>query len=220
MATRAVVLGKLTQIGTITIDACKDETHTLTNTVTDHPVEEGFNISDHVRPDPDMVTLSCFVSNTPLSTDQQTRANQEGGNSSAQTNADGSVKIIQIPGRGKATFDKLKKLRDEGTLIEVVTTLKTYGVSADEGMVVQSLTVPRNTKNYDGLEFSVTLKQIRVVRNRQTRQTQAKDKRVGPKNKKGNQVATAPEDEDTALSKALDAGTGGKFSSGALLRGQ
>lgn len=34
--------------------------------VTEHAVEEGVNVTDHVRPTPDHVTLEVFVSNTPV----------------------------------------------------------------------------------------------------------------------------------------------------------
>lgn len=180
---RAVVLAKplKIQIGNIIdIDACIEETHELSNTVTDHPVEQGFNISDHSRPDPDVVTLRCFVSNTPLSTEQTKTSVKEGAVSFDTTAPE------VIGNRGKDTFDKLKKLRDDGTLIAVVTTLKTYAVSSTEGMIVQKISIPRTTKNYDGLEFSMTLKQIRIVLNKQT-SAPAKDKRVSPKKNKGTQ---------------------------------
>lgn len=201
---RAVVMSKprLCQIDTITIDAVKEETHTLANTVTDHPVEEGFNVSDHSRPEPDVVTLQCFISNTPLSQEQQTRAVQEGSvqfeTTAVQsgTNVGGTVvggtEIGAIDGRGIDAFKKIKKLRDEGTLIKVVTTLKTYGGTPTEGMTIQSLTIPRTSKNYDGLEFSVTLKQIRIVRNRQTTDVKPKEKQV---EKKKHQGATTTQEE-------------------------
>jgi hypothetical protein len=200
MATRAVVMTKprLCKVDSIEIDACMEETHTLNNTVTDHPVEQGFNISDHVRPEPDVVTLRCFISNTPLSTEQQTRAVQE-GSVQFTTTSQQDVEIGAIDGRGADAFKKLKKLRDEGTLIKLVTTLKEYGNSSTEGMVVQSITVPRTTKNYDGLEFSITLKQIRIVKNRQTQDTQkVKDKRTPQKKHQGSKTTQEEVPESTA----------------------
>lgn len=201
---RAVVLTKqrMTKIDSITIDACKDEAHTLTNTVTDHPVEEGFNVSDHSRPDPDVVTLSCFVSNTPISSEQRTRAVQE-GSVSFNTTAQNGVPIGAVDGRADTVFKQLKKLRDEGTLIQIVTTLKTYGVSSTEGMMITNLNISRTSKNFDGLEFTITLKQIRIVRNRQTRDSQPRDKRTGEKKKQG---AKTPAETETPDSLALRGG--------------
>lgn len=198
MASRAVVLArKQIKIESIEIDSCLDESHQLTNTVTDHPVEQGFNISDHVRPNPDQVTLRCFVSNTPLSVDQTKSAVRQGA-----VNFDTTAPQV-IEGRGNQAFLQLKKLRDEGTLIEVVTTLKTYGVSKTEGLVIESLTIPRTRQNYDGLEFTIQLKQIRIVKNRQTRDTRPKDKRAEKKKKKGKKTT-----EEKPLESKLSAITG------------
>lgn len=50
----------------ITLDVASKLQHTSTNQVTDHPVETGANISDHVRPDPDVLTVEGVISNTPI----------------------------------------------------------------------------------------------------------------------------------------------------------
>jgi hypothetical protein len=162
-------------------------------------VEDGTNISDHSRPDPDQVTLSCFVSNTPLSADQQRIADQQTADSPDLVNASGSTSIMELPDRGRRVFDALKKMRDTGALITVVTTLKTYGALADEGMMITSLNVSRNAGNYNGLEFNLTLKQVRIVHNRATALKPNKDKRARKKESKGAQ-APKPEDE-SQLSK-------------------
>lgn len=189
MADRAVAMvRRFCKIAdTIEIDSCKEETHTLSNTVTDHPVEEGYNITDHVRPDPDMVTLTCFISNTPLSLEQVSRSVRE-GSVEFQTSSSEDVAIGDAKGRGNTAYEKLKKLRREGTLISVVTSLCTYGVSSTEGMAIQSISIPRTSKNYDGLEFSITLKQVRIVKNRQTRDSQPREKNTTKKQKKGAQT--------------------------------
>lgn len=199
-ANQAVVMSKprLCAIDVITIDACMEETHQLTNTVTDHPVEQGVNISDHSRPDPDIVTLHCFISNTPLSQEQQTRAVQE-GSVQFQTTAQQAVAIGAIDGRGADAFRKLKQLRDNGTLIKVVTTLKTYGGSATEGMEIQSLTITRTTKNYDGLEFVIVLKQVKIVTNRQTTDIVPKDRRTSTKKHQGAKTGADSTNDNSAL---------------------
>lgn len=210
---RAVVVsqkgrGKLCSVDVVTIDATMDETHDLANTVTDHPVEEGSPISDHSRPEPDRVTLRCFISNTPLSTEQQQRAIQEGV-FKFQTTAARAVEIGAVDGRGAQAFAALKKLRDEGTLVKVVTTLKTYAVSSSEGMIVEHLTVPRTLQDYDGLAFTIVLKQIRIVRNRQTRQRVSNDRRVGAKTKRGAQTTNKAQasNDNSALFNATNSQT-------------
>ncbi len=47
-------------------DAVTAETLTKTSTCTEHAVETGANVSDHVRPNLDTITLDVVVSNTPL----------------------------------------------------------------------------------------------------------------------------------------------------------
>jgi hypothetical protein len=54
------------QTYSIAIDATVRESHTATSTITDHPVETGSNVSDHIRPDPDMLTLEGVISNAPI----------------------------------------------------------------------------------------------------------------------------------------------------------
>lgn len=208
MAERAIVRTRIrpVKIGdNIVIDSCREETHTLTNTITDHPVEQGFNISDHVRPEPDMLTLTCFVSNTPLNREQQTRSVQEGSVQFETTSSEGR-QIGAVGGRGEKAFERLKKLRDEGTLVSIYTPLRNYGVTQTEGMVIQSLTIPRTRENFDGLEFSVTFKQVRIVRNRQTKVPVSSDKRVPPRQKQGAKVPKEEEIKSNAI-QVLEAGS-------------
>jgi hypothetical protein len=60
------------QIGQQHFDAILSEEHTRTTLITEHSVEQGTAVVDHVRPNPDELTLEAFVSNTPVySTDSQ-----------------------------------------------------------------------------------------------------------------------------------------------------
>lgn len=189
MAQRALFVTKLETDNTvIEVDSCLDETHTLTSTITDHPVEQGFNVTDHSRPEPDKVQLRCFVSNTPLSAEQVSRSVRQ-GNVDFETSARESVRlsVTGIAGRGAETFTQLEKMRVEGALLKVVTTLKTYAKNDTEGMMIESITVPRTRQNYDGLEFTVMLKQVRIVKNRSTTQKNT-DKRTRKKKKEGQKI--------------------------------
>jgi hypothetical protein len=53
-------------LGELHFDVILSESHELTTLVTEHSVEQGSAIVDHVRPNPDKVTLEVFVSNTPI----------------------------------------------------------------------------------------------------------------------------------------------------------
>src|SRR5258706_15116654 len=50
----------------IEFDAVVREVHGKTATATEHNVEKGSNISDHVRPGADTLSVEACVSNTPL----------------------------------------------------------------------------------------------------------------------------------------------------------
>lgn len=198
MARGVVIVPK---VDIISIDSMLEETHTLTNTVTDHPVESGFNISDHSRPDPDQVTLRCFVSNTPASEVQMQNAINSGAQAAASTTT--QQPIAAVDGYGALVYAKLKQLRGSGQLVQVVTAIETYGVSSNGGMTITGITIPRTKENYDGLEFSITLKQIRVVQNRSTTDTKQKTKKARPKINNGSKPTTpATSDDNSLLDKA------------------
>lgn len=209
MAERAVVVPKtkVVTIGedaanssAIEIDACMEETHSATNTITKHPVEKKRDMADHIRPETDTVTLNCFVSNTPLSREQKLRSVKSMG-VEFQTTAAAEARpqdIGSFEGRGAQTYQKLMKLRESGALVKVITTLKTYGVTATEGLAIQSISVPRNRQNYDGLEFTITFELIRIVRNKQTQQVETRRPARQPKVKTGAQVPQSTERKKTA----------------------
>ena len=54
----------------VELDASISETHSFDTVITDHPVEAGSNVSDHVRVSPLRLKISGVVSNTPLSLTQ------------------------------------------------------------------------------------------------------------------------------------------------------
>jgi hypothetical protein len=58
--------GDTGQTFNIAIDASIEETHESPTTITDHAVESGANISDHMRPDADRLTIEGIISNTPI----------------------------------------------------------------------------------------------------------------------------------------------------------
>ena len=166
------------------VDAFVNEAHVYSNTITDHPVEEGSNVSDHSRPEPERLQLEVLVSATPLS----------GSGSTKQTGADGSrftTTGAQLDaGRMRTALEKFEELRTTGALLTVVTSFRRY-----ESMAIESINIPRDAKGAGALRFQVALKKIRVVRNKLTRAVVAKDKRVGAKVKTGSQTMVFTEEE-------------------------
>lgn len=50
----------------VRVDAVSEEQHRSSATITEHPVEDGGDISDHIRADQDTLQLTIFVSNAPI----------------------------------------------------------------------------------------------------------------------------------------------------------
>lgn len=185
----------------ITMHAVKKETHEFKNIVTDHPVEEGYNISDHSRPEPEQVTMECTISNTPVSRSQQTQAVRS-GQYTFNTTSEEAGAIGDTNGYAIGQWRELKKLRDAGAIVKVVTTLGDY-----ESMAITSISLPREAKNYDAIQFTISFKKIRVVKNKLTKQTESRDPRAQSKKKTGAQTKKGDQDETitTPLLKTAEA---------------
>lgn len=57
----------------VTFDAIEAEQHESVAEITDHPVEVGANITDHIRPTPDRLSITAYTSNQPLVVNPNTK---------------------------------------------------------------------------------------------------------------------------------------------------
>lgn len=80
-------------IGTIWIDVSISEKHSLSADVTEHPVEDGANITDHVRPQPRVIQLEGLVTNHPT----ELPLSHAGGVHA--TDDAGVIDVTTVPGR-------------------------------------------------------------------------------------------------------------------------
>ena len=140
------------KIGSIELDVSIAESHASANEVTDHPVEEGTNVVDHIRPKPDILKIEGLVSNTPLPAAEATAALQSSRGYSFQSRTQ-----VDLARAGTA-YEDLLSLSANGTLVTVVTGLRTY-----ESMAIESLDVPRDAKTGQTLRFSCVLKHVRLA---------------------------------------------------------
>jgi hypothetical protein len=188
---------------TIEMDATVTESHQATSTVTRHPVEQGSDISDHTRPEPDRLTLDCIISNRPITPEQVQRFDAAGGGRYAE-----------------GVYEQLRDFKDRGALCSVVTSLRPY-----DSMVVSGLPVVRNAREAHVVHFSgLVLERIVIVRNKLTRTVTARDRRAQPKVAKGKQTPKDPARKQSALVKLSEsmsnssngtiAGLGGSLLSG------
>ncbi len=134
----AILYGRHSQanLGGIIADLTTKEDHTLSATVTSHPVEEGAEVSDHIRNAPRTLTLEQIVSQTPLQDGLKVKADHVG-----------------------ETWDLLKQLWKKAEPITVVSSLEVY-----DNMAIERVSVNRDPSNTGYLRYSVQLKQIRLAK--------------------------------------------------------
>lgn len=80
-------------IGSIWIDVSISERHALSADVTEHPVEQGSAIADHIRPKPRELTIEGFVTNHPT----EMPLSHAGG--AAALDDAGYIDVTTVPGR-------------------------------------------------------------------------------------------------------------------------
>lgn len=134
------------------IDCVATETHQLDTDVTDHPVEEGADVSDNARAKPRILTLSnAIVSNTPLGILAQVR--------SINVDDDGNLVRNQLMPSDDARA-RLEAIRDAREPVTVETSTRTY-----DNMIMQTLNIPKDAKTGNALVFTAVFKEVIIVAN-------------------------------------------------------
>lgn len=131
------------EIGEIKLDCTISDVHDYQSTITKYPVEDGTNISDHIINNPETITITGFITNSPISSIIAPIANlvRRGGEN-----------------RVKLAFGTLTDIRDAKLPVNVVTGLKTY-----RGMYLQSINIPRDARTGDSLRFTAIFTRILKV---------------------------------------------------------
>lgn len=174
----------------ISFDATTSETHIISATVTEHPVETGGPLTDHVRENPFKITVEVVVSNTPIDlpsaaddsfTDGVKRQQQkvdlslkpsqqitqlaQGPNSGAQSSAT-SPTAQATTYQFSSAFDRVRKIYEAlqnlvGTATPI--TVQTSLALYDE-MEIVTVSVPRSVEmGSSAMKMTVDLQQIRTV---------------------------------------------------------
>lgn len=131
--TLALLFGKKydrTRIGSVFLDATISEDHSYNSRVTSYPVETGGIISDHIINEPETLTITGIVSDTPLN-------------------------ILSSFNRSVDAFNRLVRVHDLRERITVITGIKIY-----TNMVMTSLQVPRNVSTGQSLTFVIELQKV------------------------------------------------------------
>lgn len=133
------------------IDAEISSEHQFDSEVTEHPVEKGGDVTDHVRAKPIVLTIEGVVSDTPIGA-LAARRNQF-------TIVDGEA--FALP--SDEALARLLQIRDNREPVTVETSLRVY-----ENMALESLSTTRDAATGDCLRFRATFRQLELVTNRRT----------------------------------------------------
>lgn len=129
---------KIFSIGSLNMDIVVSEQHSYENEITDHPIHQGADISDHKRRKLRVLTVTGIVSNYPV------------------VNA---IEAISLkPNRDVGAWDTLVALAQGEELIDVYTTMGLY-----ENMAILNLSTPRDAQSSNHIEFTCTLKEMLLV---------------------------------------------------------
>ena len=161
------------------IDCAITEDHTVDNEVTEHPVEKGADITDHVRARPVVVTLEGVVSDTPIGA----IAGQRGAR-------DDNGRLENSPSDDARAW--LLDIRNRREPVSIETSLGGY-----TDMLLESLSFPRSAQDGDSLYFRVTFRQASFVTNERTviRTSQPRTSGQADRGNKPTQNAAAIKEE-------------------------
>ena len=148
-------------VGEISLDLILTETHSLNAVVTQHPVQDGSTISDHITILPRSGTMRVLVSNFSLST-------AEGDARAAwdEIYAQGEAAQKTLPNRAEEAWKKLKDLVKKRELVKVVTSLEVY-----EDVALTRVETTRDGDTGDALEIDIDYEQVTKVKLKETKVT-------------------------------------------------
>lgn len=180
MATLGLIFGNAVraEISTMVLDASLSENHELSAEITDNEIEDGSNVSDHVRLKPQRLTINGLISSSPLTnfsagigtivTASTAFVSQAVGPSLlgnvvstlAGTTIGSLAGLVNLPPRKpEDAYKFLEEIWKKREPFSVVTKLKRY-----ENMIITSLSVPRSASVGDSLQFTATLQQVTIVK--------------------------------------------------------
>ncbi|MCB5924235.1 hypothetical protein NE584_00710 [Clostridium sp. DFI.5.61] len=133
-------MGKATQpvsINGLEFDALIDESRTLEATVPEYSVESGFSVSDSIILSPEQLSMTLFVTNTPVTWYRRHGAS---------------------PTRVESVVKQLEELYFAKEPVTIVTSDATY-----TSMAIESLTISKSLETGYARQIPISFKKIRVT---------------------------------------------------------
>lgn len=128
--------------------------------VTEHPVEQGADVTDHIRRSPETLEINGVVSNTPLVVLGRLNAERT---SVVLDRARADAVALSVPGgdvrtRAEDAYNFLKGIKDQGRTVKVITTLRIY-----KNMAIRGIVVSRDKDTRNILDVRLSLKEIVIA---------------------------------------------------------
>ncbi len=199
--------GFQTVIGEVALDAAVHEQHQVAAQVTEHQVEVGANIADHVRPLPRRLTIDGYVSNAPISLpltqNRGVRAFDARMTVQTPTGRSVDVSALQFDGpldRARDVYGDLVDAALAGALFTITTSLAQY-----QNFAIVNFQVPRDAGIGDSLHFQIDFQEVRLVEAQTVKGLPPRQKALRKPDHKGEKPPqAAEEDRRTALAKIND----------------
>lgn len=121
-------------------DLVSGESHVFENAVTDHPVESGIDVSDHIRALPLKLTITGVFSDTPISVVDAVARRFDG--------EPHTIRALQF----------FEELREKRYLCNVSNRFKSYS-----NMAVTSIVFSRGSNSGKSVQMQVNFKEVRTV---------------------------------------------------------
>ena len=128
----------------VDLDVTLDEAHEWLSDVVTNPVEIGSPITDHIQQQPDKLTITGFISDSPI-TDSIASQLSTIGDSEFGT-------------RAQTAFDLLRALMASKKLVTVYTRYRIY-----TDMALASINIPRSAGLGEAIQFTAQFTHVRMV---------------------------------------------------------
>ena len=119
------------------IDLVSGETHVFESSITDHPVEVGSDVTDHIRPLPLKLTITGMFSDTSISLLDNIERRTTG--------EPHTIRAVQF----------FEELREKGYLVDISNRLKSY-----TNMAVSSVTFSRGSNSGKSVQMQVNFREV------------------------------------------------------------
>lgn len=154
----------LSRVGVVDVDAVLTEKHRFDNLVTQHPIEDGSPVTDHIVNLPVTLDMEGRITDTPLSILASIGSGATGligsdlGVDPAVLAAGTAVLGASLPGRAKLAYQELVALYVSRETFTVIS-----GINEYLNMTFESLEFPRAAQDGRSLRFRASLRELIIV---------------------------------------------------------